>query len=119
MPACWTQRLYSFRDILVLKLVKRLLDAGVSLQQIRVAVEQLHEAGVSDLTNTTLMSDGVTVYLCTSQDEVIDLLGQGQGVFGIAIGRVLREVEATLVDFAAEEAQVQDELALRRARKIS
>jgi len=99
--------------------VKRLLDAGVSLQQIRVAVEQLHEAGVSDLTNTTLMSDGVTVYLCTSQDEVIDLLGQGQGVFGIAIGRVLREVEATLVDFAAEEAQVQDELALRRARKIS
>ena len=114
-----SQRLYSFRDILVLKLVKRLLDAGVSLQQIRVAVEQLHEAGVSDLTNTTLMSDGVTVYLCTSQDEVIDLLGQGQGVFGIAIGRVLREVEATLVDFAAEEAQVQDELALRRARKIS
>ena len=73
-----SQRLYSFRDILVLKLVKRLLDAGVSLQQIRVAVEQLHEAGVSDLTNTTLMSDGVTVYLCTSQDEVIDLLGQGQ-----------------------------------------
>jgi DNA-binding transcriptional MerR regulator len=104
---------------LVLKLVKRLLDAGVSLQQIRIAVEQLHEAGVSDLSNTTLMSDGVTVYLCTSQDEVIDLLGQGQGVFGIAIGRVLREVEATLVDFAAEEAQVQDELALRRARKIS
>ena len=114
-----SQRLYSFRDILVLKLVKRLLDAGVSLQQIRVAVEQLHEAGVSDLTNTTLMSDGVTVYLCTSQDEVIDLLGQGHGVFGIAIGRVLREVEATLVDFAAEEAQVQYELALRRARKIS
>jgi DNA-binding transcriptional MerR regulator len=114
-----SQRLYSFRDILVLKLVKRLLDAGVSLQQIRIAVEQLKVAGISDLTNTTLMSDGATVYLCTSQDEVIDLLGQGQGVFGIAVGRVLREVEATLVDFAAEEAQLQDELALRRARKIS
>lgn len=114
-----SQRLYSFRDILVLKLVKRLLDTGVSLQQIRVAVEQLAVAGISDLTNTTLMSDGARVYLCTSQDEVIDLLGQGQGVFGIAVGRVLREVEATLVDFAAEEAQLQDELALRRARKIS
>lgn len=114
-----SQRLYSFRDILVLKLVKRLLDTGVSLQQIRIAVEQLAAAGISDLTNTTLMSDGVRVYLCTSQDEVIDLLGQGQGVFGIAIGRVLREVEATLVDFAAEEAQVHDELAARRARKIS
>ena len=114
-----SQRLYSFRDILVLKLVKRLLDTGVSLQQIRLAVDQLAVAGISDLTNTTLMSDGARVYLCTSQDEVIDLLGQGQGVFGIAVGRVLREVEATLVDFAAEEAQLQDELALRRARKIS
>ena len=114
-----SQRLYSFRDILVLKLVKRLLDTGVSLQQIRIAVEQLNAAGISDLSNTTLMSDGARVYLCTSQDEVIDLLGQGQGVFGIAVGRVLREVEATLVDFAAEEAILQDELALRRARKIS
>ncbi|MDP5026045.1 MAG: MerR family transcriptional regulator [Aquiluna sp.] len=114
-----SQRLYSFRDILVLKLVKRLLDTGVSLQQIRIAVDQLAVAGISDLTNTTLMSDGARVYLCTSQDEVIDLLGQGQGVFGIAVGRVLREVEATLVDFAAEEAQLQDELAIRRARKIS
>ncbi len=114
-----SQRLYAFRDILVLKLVKRLLDTGVSLQQIRLAVEQLRAAGMSDLSNTTTMSDGSRAYLCTSQDEVIDLLGQGQGVFGIAVGRVLREVEATLVDFAAEEANIQDELAARRARKIS
>ena len=114
-----SQRLYAFRDILVLKLVKRLLDTGVSLQQIRFAFEQVRAAGISDLSNTTLMSDGARVYLCTSQDEVIDLLGQGQGVFGIAVGRVLREVEATLVDFAAEEANIQDELAARRARKIS
>ena len=114
-----SQRLYSFRDILVLKLVKRLLDTGVSLQQIRIAVEQLKAAGIADLTNTTLMSDGARVYLCTSQDEVIDLLGQGQGVCGIAVGRLVREVEATLIDFAAEEAQIQDELAARRARKIS
>jgi DNA-binding transcriptional MerR regulator len=106
-----SQRLYSFRDILVLKLVKRLLDTGVSLQQIRVAVEQLKAAGIADLANTTLMSDGARVYLCTTQDEVIDLLGQGQGVFGIAVGRLVREVEATLIDFAAEEAQIQDELA--------
>jgi hypothetical protein len=95
------------------------LDTGVSLQQIRVAVEQLKAAGIADLANTTLMSDGARVYLCTTQDEVIDLLGQGQGVFGIAVGRLVREVEATLIDFAAEEAQIQDELAARRARKIS
>lgn len=114
-----SQRLYSFRDVLVLKLVKRLLDTGVSLQQIRFAISQLHDSGVADLTNITLMSDGARVYLCTSQDEVIDLLGQGQGVFGIAVGRVLREVETTLVEFKSEAPLPTDELAVRRARKIS
>ena len=88
-----SQRLYGFRDILVLKLVKRLLDTGISLQQIRTAVEQLRESGISDLARTTLMSDGASVYLCTSNDEVIDLVSRGQGVFGIAVGKVLREVE--------------------------
>jgi DNA-binding transcriptional MerR regulator len=75
-----SQRLYAFRDILVLKLVKRLLDTGVSLQQIRIAVDQLRAAGLNDLARITLMSDGARVYLCTSEDEVIDLLGRGQGV---------------------------------------
>lgn len=114
-----SQRLYSFRDILVLKLVKRLLDAGISLQQIRVAIQQLHDAGVRDLTQITLMSDGASVYLCTSTDEVIDLLGRGQGVFGIAVGKVLREVETQLIELdvtPVDEHQV-DELAARRARR--
>src|SRR3954470_25058016 len=67
-----SQRLYSFRDILVLKVVKRLLDTGVSLQNIRTAVEHLRERGVDDLAQITLMSDGASVYECTSTDEVID-----------------------------------------------
>jgi DNA-binding transcriptional MerR regulator len=53
-----TQRLYGFRDILVLKIVKRLLDAGVSLQNIRTAVDHLRSRGVTDLERITLMSDG-------------------------------------------------------------
>lgn len=118
-----TQRLYGFRDILVLKLVKRLLDTGISLQQIRSAVAQLHEAGVHDLSQTTLMSDGASVYLCTSNDEVIDLVSRGQGVFGIAVGKVLREVETSLVDLDEHrepDSKTVDELAVRRsARKIS
>jgi len=113
-----SQRLYGFRDILVLKLVKRLLDTGISLQQIRVAVEQLREAGIYDLAQTTLMSDGASVYLCTSNDEVIDLVSQGQGVFGIAVGKVLREVESSLVDLDTTPASdAADELAARRAAK--
>lgn len=112
-----SQRLYAFRDILVLKLVKRLLDTGVSLQQIRIAVEQLRASGINDLARTTLMSDGARVYLCTTEDEVIDLLGRGQGVFGIAVGKVLREVEASLVHIKANHIDEIDELSARRASK--
>jgi DNA-binding transcriptional MerR regulator len=97
-----SQRLYSFRDILVLKIVKRLLDTGVSLQQIRTAVEHLRERGVDDLAQITLMSDGASVYECTSADEVIDLVQGGQGVFGIAVGRVWREVEGDLAKLPSE-----------------
>lgn len=117
-----SQRLYSFKDILVLKIVKRLLDAGVSLQQVRQAVSQLHHRGVEDLASITLMSDGASVYECTSTDEVIDLLQGGQGVFGIAVGRVWREVEGSLAELPIEHADepvMIDELAERRRMKRS
>lgn len=119
-----TQRLYSFRDILVLKVVKRLLDTGVSLQQIRAAVEHLRERGVADLAQVTLMSDGASVYECTSPDEVFDLVQGGQGVFGIAVGRVWREVEGSLAEFPTERLDAgeepfngNDELSRRRRAK--
>src|SRR3954462_3871030 len=114
-----SQRLYGFRDILVLKLGKRLLDTGISLQQIRTAVNQLRESGVSDLAQTTLMSDGASVYLCTSNDEVIDLVSRGQGVFGIAVGKVLREVQSSLVELDTQSSDPQDELAARRATRVA
>jgi len=103
-----SQRLYSFRDILVLKVVKRLLDTGISLQQIRAAVQHLRDRG--------------------SADEVVDLLQGGQGVFGIALGRVWREVEGDLAVLPAVRAEDgfvavtpggQDDLAKRRLRRTS
>ncbi|MGF1646972.1 MAG: MerR family transcriptional regulator [Kineosporiaceae bacterium] len=116
-------RLYSFRDVLVLKVVKRLLDTGVSLQQIRVAVDVLRRRGIEDLAQITLISDGASVYECTSPAEVVDLVQGGQGVFGIAVGRVWREVEGTLSSLPSEreEAVLQpdDELAARRARRAA
>jgi len=125
-----SQRLYSFRDILVLKVVKRLLDTGISLQQIRAAVDHLRDRGTSDLARLTLMSDGVSVYECASADEVVDLLAGGQGVFGIALGRIWQEVDGTLAELPSEQAEPpegqeagadgavgQDELARRRARR--
>jgi DNA-binding transcriptional MerR regulator len=104
-----TQRLYGFRDILVLKVVKRLLDAGISLQQIRHAVAYLHGRGGADLAQVTLMCDGASVYEFTSQDEVIDLLQGGQGVFGIALSHVWREVEGSLAALPAERAGADDQ----------
>ena len=100
-----TQRLYSFRDILVLKIVKKLLDAGISLQNIRTAISTLRARGIEDLEQITLMSDGTSVYECTSTDEVLDLLQGGQAVFGIAVGRHLRDVEGTLAALPGERAR--------------
>ena len=120
-----SQRLYSFRDILLLKVIKRLLDAGISLQQIRTAVQHLRARGTDDLTRVTLMSDGASVYECTSNDEVIDLLSGGQGVFGIAIGGVWREIEGTLSELPSEKAgddeagEGPDELSSRRRAKLT
>jgi DNA-binding transcriptional MerR regulator len=128
-----TQRLYSFRDLVVLKVVKRLLDAGVSLQNIRKAIEALRSRGVADLAEITLISDGTTVYECRSPEEVVDLLQGGQGVFGIAIGGAFKEIKGSLERLPAERAQgwpavepedepggdlvAADELAARRARR--
>ncbi|MFJ9676150.1 MerR family transcriptional regulator [Streptomyces sp. NPDC101221] len=118
-----TQRLYSFRDVVVLKIVKRFLDTGVSLQNIRTAVQHLRERGFRDLERMTLMSDGATVYECTSLDEVHALLQGGQGIFGIAVGVVWRDVESALSQLHGERIDTgetlvghnpADELARRR-----
>lgn len=115
-----THRLYSFRDILILKVIKRLIDAGISLQQIRTAIDHLRARGVDDLTEVTLMSDGVSVFECTSDDEVIDLLRGGQGIFGIALGGVWRDIEGTLSELPAEKAaEPDDELPLSGTDEFS
>jgi DNA-binding transcriptional MerR regulator len=122
-----SQRLYSFKDILVLKVVKRLLDAGISLQNIRIAVDALRARGAEDLARITLFSDGTTVYECTSSEEVVDLMRGGQGVFGIAVSGALRELVGSLAELPCERADGgsvadarptgSDELALRRQRR--
>ena len=124
-----TKRLYSFRDILVLKIVKKLLDAGVSLQNIRTAIATLRDRGVEDLAQMTLMSDGTTVYECSSNDEVLDLVQGGQAVFAIAVGHQVRDVQGSLARLPGERAQgadapvavqeSEDDLAARRRRRTA
>lgn len=93
-----SQRLYSFSDVVQLKVIKNLLDAGMSLNKIRSAVEILRQELDSDqpLADVTLLSDGQTIYAAHSDQEVVDVLRRGQGVFSIAIGPVQDQVEGAI-----------------------
>lgn len=102
-----SQRLYSFSDVVQLKVIKRLLDAGMSLKKIRQAVEILREQMESDrpLGDVTLLSDGQTIYAAHSEQEVVDVFRRGQGVFGIAIGPVETEVEGAIHQLYPDQEQ--------------
>ena len=100
-----SQRLYSFTDLVQLKVIKRLLDAGMSLKRIRSAVDILRDQLASDqpLADVTLLSDGTTIFAAHSPDEVVDVFRRGQGVFGIAVGPVQDEVAGAVHEFAPDE----------------
>ena len=93
-----SQRLYSFGDIVQLRVIKRLLDAGMSLKKIRQAMDLLRDQLQSrtPLDEVTLLSDGSTIYAAHSADEVVDVFRRGQGVFGIAVGPVQQELEGEI-----------------------
>lgn len=101
-----SQRLYSFGDIVQLRVVKRLLDAGMSLKKIRQAMGLLRSQLNSEtpLADVTLLSDGITIYAAHSADEVVDVFRRGQGVFGIAVGPVQAEMEGEIHRLFPEEA---------------
>jgi DNA-binding transcriptional MerR regulator len=90
-----TQRLYSFQDMLQLKVIKKLLDAGVELRRIRKAIEYLKAQGDTPH-GVTLMSDGERIYEAATPEAVVDLLAQGQGVFAIAVDKVWSDLEGSL-----------------------
>lgn len=114
-----SHRLYSFRDILLIKIIRSLLDVGISLQNVRKALGHLDNMGVDDLSSLTLMSDGTTVYECRSADDVTDLLAGGQGVFGLAVPGLVRDLTGTITQFPSHSDSGVDELAARRERKHS
>jgi DNA-binding transcriptional MerR regulator len=108
-----SQRRYSFGDIVQLKVVKRLLDAGMSLKKIRQAMDILRGELDSDqpLADVTLLSDGVSIYAAHSATEVVDVFRGGQGVFGIAVGPVQQELEGDITELFPEIPQAADDSA--------
>jgi hypothetical protein len=82
------QELEEVREILVQSMTERLIERGISLQQIRSAVSHIHEGGQAEDSLLVLISDGVSVCKCTSADEFRDLMDGGQGTYGIQFGQL-------------------------------
>jgi DNA-binding transcriptional MerR regulator len=92
-----TQRRYSYRDLLELKVIKRLLDAGISLQSARVAITYLRDNLGEDVAAAHLVLDGTESVLAASGEEIVDLLRGGQGVLNILpLGSVKEELDASI-----------------------
>jgi len=93
-----TQRLYAYTDVVELKVIKQLLDAGISLQRARRAVECLRDGLGADLGSANLVLVGADSVLAHSDGEVVDILKGGQGVLNIVpLSGVLEELDAAIL----------------------
>ena len=106
-----SRRAYSYNDLLELKTVKKLLDAGIKLEQVRVVFENLRQHVGSDIASAHIVIDGGSVTLCAG-DQLVDLINRGQGVLNVlSLGGVKSELEADLAPLAAD---AEDGDAVRR-----
>ena len=122
-----SRRLYSFKDVVILAVSKRLLDAGVNLQNVTAAIGFLSRRTTVQLADVTIMCDGQQVYECTTSEQMLNLLRSGKAVFGVSVGSLWHEIDEALehedyVDLASKPAALSsgrpiDELTAMRMRK--
>ncbi len=94
-----TQRRYSYRDLVALKVIKSLLDAGIALKTARVAIGYLRDRLGGDLATASLVLDGSRSVLAFTGDDIVDLVRHGQGVLNIVpLGPVVAELDASIHD---------------------
>jgi DNA-binding transcriptional MerR regulator len=94
-----SRRLYSYRDLLELKVIKNLLDAGIKLESVREAFTYLRDHLGEDVATANLVIDGKRSLVVRNGEELIDLLGRGQGVLTVLpMAGVVEEVEAAIVE---------------------
>jgi len=107
-----TQRRYSYRDLVALKVIKSLLDAGIALKTARVAIDYLRDRLGGDLATASLVLDGSRSVLALTGDDIVDLVRHGQGVLNIVpLGPVVAELAASI-----HELDVADEAADARTK---
>lgn len=109
---------YSFRDLVALRVVASLLEAGLSLARIRRALRYLIESG-EDVAALSLVTDGESVWACRDDGQVLDALRHGQLALFVAVGRVAAEVEAEVGAFAAERQAFVDELRAPQSAEVA
>ena len=96
-----TQRAYSYADLVRLKVVKNLLDAGVKLQTARKAIEYIRGDLGDDWASASLVLTGGNSVLARTGDDLVDVVRQGQGVLNIvSLGQVRDELQASIHDLA-------------------
>jgi DNA-binding transcriptional MerR regulator len=99
-----TQRRYSYRDLVELKVIKNLLDAGVSLQLARKGIEYIRDHLGEDIASANLVMNGIHPVLARSDGEVIDLMRKGQGVLSIvALGPVVDDLDVAIHELRPAE----------------
>ncbi len=104
-----SRRLYSYRDLVELKVIKRLLDAGVKLNSARRAISYLRENLGEDLASANLVIDGNRSVLARNGQEVVDLVAGGQGVLNIVpLGGLVNELEAAIHDLTGKVGSVAE-----------
>jgi DNA-binding transcriptional MerR regulator len=109
------RRLYSFRDLVALKVVKALLDGGMSLQRVRRAYEYLRKkAGLEEhLSEVKLITDGQSIFRVAKDDgEILDALRQGQMSFFVAIDQITRNLDQGVAEFLRDREEFVETLKL-------
>jgi len=98
-----SRRRYSYGDLLELKTIKKLIDAGIKLEQVRKVFEYLREHVATDIASAHIVIDGGSVVLCDG-DQLVDVLKQGQGVLNVlSLGGVKEELEADLAPITGQD----------------
>ena len=100
---------YLFRDLVALRMVRSLLDAGLSLHRIRRAVAELERAG-EDVSALRLVTDGDRVWACRDDGQILDALAQGQLALFVAVDRLAAEVDSEVREFRRERQSFVDTL---------
>jgi DNA-binding transcriptional MerR regulator len=104
-----TRRRYSYSNLLELKVIKRLLDAGIRLEQVREVFDYLRQQVGDAVASANLVIDGHAVLLARDDGELIDLVRKGQGVLNIlSLANVKDEVDSQLSDIGVRPASADD-----------